>query len=1020
MGTQLFCLASTLTGLFGLLLASACSAAQIGGGDQIIDGIGETSLVARYTLEGNAEDRSRDGHHAAPRGAGAAFVDDRQFGRVLSLSGEAGVGLELPAAALGDADTISVVAWVYLRSDAAGQRLFDFGRGADASIYCALTGANNGYRARITAGGAAGEQGPVAAAIATGRWVHLAVVLDPARKTLTTYVDGARAAQARDVTIGLDKVLDQTNPDANKLYIGRSHDGRAGGLNAKVHDLRLYRVALIDQQVATICGNALAGTRDAVAGGPLEGAAPQAATAVPGSAKLTGVGDITATTVVGQLPKLPVMIAGIYENGVKGPDVRVIWPSPRNNNDVLKAGTYTVTGKVPGTSFTPKATVTILGEAPAARLPARALEAFALGQVVLNPDAGGRDTQFIKNRNSFIRALAQTNPDNFLYMFRDAFGQPQPQGARALGGWDTQTTRLRGHATGHYLLALAQAYAGSSYDETLQAAFLQRMNCMIDTLYDLSRKSGQPREAGGPANADPAAVPPGPGRTGYDSNLAASGIRTDYWNWGKGFISAYSPDQFIMLERGATYGGSNNQIWAPYYTLHKILAGLLDCYEVGGNKKALEIASGMGFWAYERLKVVPIQTRIAMWNRYIAGEYGGMNEVMARLNRLTRDPRFLEGATLFDNVDFFFGNATHAHGLASNVDTLRGKHANQHIPQIIGALEMYRDSQEPGYFRIAGNFWDITTRSYMYSIGGVAGARNPNNAECFTAEPDTLFQNGFAQGGQCETCATYNMLKLSRQLFMFQPDQARFMDYYEQALYNDILASVAENNAGNTYHIPLNPGSRKSFGNANMSGFTCCNGTALESNTKLQDSIYFRNSDNSALYVNLYVPSTLRWSEKKAVLKQETSFPYADSTRLTITGGNGLEILVRIPDWATKGFFVKIGGAEKQVTAKPGTYVSLGKEWKDAATVELRMPFDFHLNRLMDQPNIASIMYGPIVLAAEEPAARADWRPLTLNLADLGKSISGDPATLRFKIGDVTLKPFSESYGRYSVYFDVK
>ncbi len=566
--------------------------------------------------------------------------------------------------------------------------------------------------------------------------------------------------------------------------------------------------------------------------------------------------------------------------------------------------------------------------------------------------------------------------------------------------------------------ALAQAYASCTYDEALQAKFLEKMNYMIDTLYDLSQKSGNPKEEGGSSNADPRKIPPGPDREGYDSNLTAQGIRTDYWNWGKGFISAYPPDQFIMLEQGATYGGRNNQIWAPYYTLHKILAGLLDCYEVGGNEKALEIAKGMGLWVIERLKEVPTETRIRMWNRYIAGEYGGMNEVMARLNRLTKDPRFLDGAKLFDNIDFFYGNVDRAHGLAANVDTLRDKHANQHIPQITGALETFRDSQEPVYFRIAANFWDITTNSYMYSIGGVAGGRR--NAECFTAEPDSLWQNGFAQGGQNETCATYNMLKLTRQLFMYQPTEAKYMDYYEQALYNDILASVAENNAGNTYHIPLNPGERKRFGNPNMTGFTCCNGTALESNTKLQDSIYFKSADNSALFVNLYVPSTLKWTEKKAVIKQETNFPYADSTKLTITGGNGLDIHVRVPDWATKGIFVKVNGAEKQVNAKPGTYVSLGKDWKDGDTIELRMPFDFHLNRVMDQPNIASILYGPIVLAAEEEAALPQCRAVTLNLADLSKSITGDPATLRFKIGDVTLKPFYELYGRYSVYFDVK
>ncbi len=544
------------------------------------------------------------------------------------------------------------------------------------------------------------------------------------------------------------------------------------------------------------------------------------------------------------------------------------------------------------------------------------------------------------------------------------------------------------------------------------------MNYVIDTLYALSHKSGAPTNEGAPFNADPTAVPIGPGKSNYDSDLSASGIRTDYWNWGKGFISAYPPDQFIMLEKGATYGGSNRQIWAPYYTLHKILAGLLDCYEFGGNKKALEIAEGMGRWVYARLKLVPPETRISMWNRYIAGEYGGMNEVLARMYRLTGDKTFMDCARLFDNVNFFYGDAQHSGGLAKNVDTLRGRHANQHIPQITGALEEYRDTQERDYYLIADNFWDICTRSYMYNIGGVAGAKNPNNAECFTAHPDSLFADGFARGGQNETCATYNMLKLSRQLFMFDPDDAHYMDYYEQAMYNDILASVAEDNPGNTYHIPLNPAARKQFGNARMDGFTCCNGTALESNTKLQDSIYFHSADNNALYVNLYVPSTLTWTDRKVKLTQRTDFPYADTTKLTLNGSGNFDINVRVPKWAAR-FTVAINGREEMVRAVPGTYLTLKRNWKDGDSIELRMPFSFHLSPVMDQPNLASLFYGPILLAAQEPEPLSTWRKITLNGEDLAKSITGDPRALHFKAGDVEFRPFYESYARYSVYLDV-
>jgi DUF1680 family protein len=248
---------------------------------------------------------------------------------------------------------------------------------------------------------------------------------------------------------------------------------------------------------------------------------------------------------------------------------------------------------------------------------------------------------------------------------------------------------------------------------------------------------------------------------------------------------------------------------------------------------------------------------------------------------------------------------------------------------------------------------------------------------------------------------------------------AKYMDHYEQALYNHILSSVAEADAGNTYHVPLNPGAQKRFGNAEMNGFTCCNGTALESNTKLQDSIYFRSADNASLYVNLFVPSTLTWQARKVVVRQSTDFPAADTTRLTITGTGRFDVKIRVPSWAARGFFVKINGRDEAVKAEPGAYLTIARTWRDQDTIELRMPFSFHLVPVVDQPNVASVFYGPVLLAAEESGPRTDWRNVTLDGRDLARSITGDPATLRFTASGAAFKPFYESYGRHSVYLHV-
>ena len=981
-------------------------------GDAFLDGIGETSLVARYALQNNAEDSSRNQAHATVRGTGN-FVDDPMFQRALLLTGD-GSHAQLPATALDNEDTITVTTWLFLPTGGSGP-VFDFGRDAANRLFAVAS--RDGLRASAVLNGTA-QGATTGSAIPENQWVHIGVVLDPASRMLTGYVDGARVGSAANVTATATQILGKGA--GARLFLGRSQADGEPTIHARLRDARIYRVALTDQQVATIRTNSMPGRRTTRGRGtpPPEISTANIPTEAPYASELSHVSDITVQTIVGTLPRLPATVPATYKDRKTGSDVRVIWPAPTDTRQVAAPGSYDVTGRVPGTSFTPTATVIVKVPVGLMTPPNRVVEPFSLSDVVLEPDTKGRPTPFIRNRDKFIRGLAASNPDNFLYNFRDAFGQPQPAGAQQLEGWDNQTTRLRGHASGHYLSAIAQAYASTTYDKELRANFLQKMNYLIDTLYDLSQKSGKAATAGGPAVADPLAVPPGPGRNGYDSNLRAGAIRTDYWNWGAGFISAYPPDQFIMLEKGATYGTQDSQIWAPYYTLHKILTGLLDSYEVGGNQKALEIAKGMGAWANARLKALPQETRIAMWNRYIAGEYGGMNEVMARLFRLTGDRRFIETAKLFDNTTVFYGNAAHEGGLARNVDTIRGKHANQHIPQITGALETFRNTREMPYYQIASNFWNIVNDNYMYSIGGVAGARNPNNAECFPVQPGTLWENGFATGGQNETCATYNLLKLDRQLFMYD-QTAKYMDHYERAIYNHILASVAEDGPGNTYHVPLNPGAQKRFGNAKMNGFTCCNGTALESNTKLQDTIYFHSADNKALYVNLFVPSTLSWSERKVTVQQQTDFPYGDTTRLVINGAGQFDVKVRVPGWARRGFYVKINGRDQPQPARPGSYLTLARNWRVNDTIEIRMPFDFYLDAVVDQPNVASILYGPVLLAAEESGPRTDWRQVTLDATDIGKSITGDPSTLRFKVAGAALKPFYETYGPNSVYLHV-
>ncbi|MDX8339129.1 glycoside hydrolase family 127 protein [Draconibacterium sp. IB214405] len=987
-------------------------------GDQILDGIGETGLIARYTFEENAKDWSRNNLHGTIEGSEYNFVDDKVFDKVLSLPGDGKAFITIPGEMLAGEESLSISGWVYLRSSEGGAPLFDFGKNGKSS-FIATPAATDGFVAQVCTEN--NTYTASAEAIALNEWNHVVVVINVPTKSFSTYVNGTLVREVKDVDVELKQLFDSRKGAAEQFVIGKSLTSDAASLDAKLHDFRIYRIPLNIRQIGWIHFSARHPEEaEELLRNRQDPDLPEFSESTPQlyNEYLTSVPTVEVETEVGFLPRLPRFVKGVYSNNFQGPDVRVLWPAPEDNKEVLSAGKYAVTGRVAGTDIQPKAIVTVVEHDHDHTAPHRTLEAFDLNEVELTEDVHDHETKFVENRDKFVDGLLETNPDAFLYMFRNAFGQEQPAGAEPLGVWDSQETKLRGHATGHYLSALAQAYSSAAYDPAIQAKLAGKMEYMVNTLYELSQLSGTPKTTGEESVADPLAVPPGPGKAGFDSDLTETGIRTDYWNWGKGFISAYPPDQFIMLEHGAKYGTDNDKVWAPYYTLHKILAGLMDIYEVSGNEKALDIVEGMGDWVHARLSVLPTETLISIWNTYIAGEFGGMNEALARLSRLTDDKNYLETAKLFDNIRVFFGDADHSHGLAKNVDMFRGLHANQHIPQIMGALEIYRDSQEPEYFDIADNFWNKATGDYMYSIGGVAGARNPANAECFTAEPATLYENGFAVGGQNETCATYNMLKLSRNLFLYN-QQAELMDYYERGLYNHILASVAEDSPANTYHVPLRAGSVKQFSNAHMDGFTCCNGTALESNTKLQNSIYFKSADNDALYVNLYVPSTLKWTDKNVTVTQTTAYPKEDNTTLTINGSGKFDLNVRVPHWATDGFYVTVNGKKEEVKAEPGTYLAISRKWKDGDKVELRMPFRFYLEPVMDQQNVASLFYGPVLLAAQEEGPRKEWRKVTLDAEDISKSISGDPEKLEFEIDGVVYKPFYETYGRHSVYLDV-
>ena len=426
-----------------------------------------------------------------------------------------------------------------------------------------------------------------------------------------------------------------------------------------------------------------------------------------------------------------------------------------------------------------------------------------------------------------------------------------------------------------------------------------------------------------------------------------------------GFVSAYPETQFMRLEEFATYGG-NQGIWAPYYTLHKIIAGLLDAHTLTGNAQALEVAAKIGDWTHSRLSKLRPEQFDRMWNLYIAGEYGGANDAFASLHALRKDkPEYLTVARYFDNRNV-------KDPTVAGTDILDGRHANQHIPQFIGYLRVFEQNDVPEYKMAASNFWDMVVPHRVYPHGGVGVGeiirKRDVVAGSLWSEPNNR--------DHAETCVAYNMLKLSRNLFFHDPDP-KYMNYYEQALFNQILGSRRDNNSITspevTYFEPVRPGERRNYGNTG----TCCGGTGLENHTKYQDSIYFRSADDAKLYVNLYIPSVLEWREKGFTIEQVTRYPLEGSSTLTVRGNGHLAVNLRVPSWVRRGYTVAVNGTVQNITATAGRYITIDRQWKTGDKIDIAMPMSFRVERTIDDAAVQSIHYGPTVLTVQAPPVTA-------------------------------------------------
>lgn len=521
---------------------------------------------------------------------------------------------------------------------------------------------------------------------------------------------------------------------------------------------------------------------------------------------------------------------------------------------------------------------------------------------------------------------------------------------------------------------------------------------------------------------------------GRDAGIVAVVTDTRLWTpTHPGYLGAIPEDAVIRLgpPRFAVYGGDlSANVWAPWYTQHKIMRGLLDAYVLTGNETARDVVVRMAGWAHLALTVGdarhpdytggPTRDDLdLMWDTYIAGEYGGANEVFPELYALTGDDTHLRTATLFDNRESLFQATVEDRDILVVTDPAAyGRrrparlHANQHVPGFTGYLRVYEQSGDRDYLDAAANFFGMVVPHRMFANGGTGGNYPGSNNNIEMLQNRDNIAGAIAAGGS-ESCTTYNLSKLATNLF-FHDQDPRYMEYVERALFNQLAGTRADTastaNPQVTYFQPLTPGVGKSYGNTG----TCCGGTGLEVHTKHQETVFARSSDGSTLYVNQYMGTTLTWAEREFTVTQTTDFPRAHTSRLTVDGTGRLALRLRVPHWATRGFRVTVNGAAA-ATGRPGTYVSVDRSWSPGDVVEVSMPFSVRVERALDRPDTQSVFWGPLLmplLGREEDGGFRElslYRHLRLD-GDYGRAVTpagttaaGDPL---LSAGGWTLRPW--------------
>lgn len=712
------------------------------------------------------------------------------------------------------------------------------------------------------------------------------------------------------------------------------------------------------------------------------------------AAEIVETDKVSVSTYAGTEPKLPSSVGVTYQNGVKG-SAKVVW---ENTYDIYKDGLYTVNGTVEqgGKTYPVAAEVTVYSDSLYDEYTISRNVSFDDG--LINVSFG----IYSETENPVMAAIA-------LY-----------DGEGALASVKTETVMGEKVLTmpapiydGYYV----KSYVWDSNLKPLAAASSQQaeiqkggqfMSISDVTLLDGMFKDAQELNVNYLLNVDPdrllapvlesagmeAKAPRYGGWEAYNyngqwGNKGISGHSLGHWmsaastsfmatgntelkekldytvselarvqrETGSGYIGGLSEEPFIKAFGGTlNVGGFDlNGGWVPWYSVHKIYQGLIDAYVNTKNSEALETVIKFADWAVdgtEKLSDSQMQTMLI-------AEHGGMNEVFAELYDITKDERYLSTAVRFTHN-------TILNPLTNGVDELTGKHANTQIPKIIGAAAIYeQDENREDYKNASEFFWDTVVNNRSFVIGG-----NSVSEHFEAAGAETLHKK------TCESCNTYNMIKLSEHLYSWEHD-SKYMDYVENALYNDILGAQDPETGNKMYFTSLLQGHFRVYGTPENSWW-CCTGSGMENPGRYAKCIYYKDADS--LYVNLYIPSKTTWNETGITLTMETNFPYSDKVKITVDGENSAKINLRVPSWISGEMTVSVNGEAEAAQSESG-YIELARDWHSGDVIEITLPMALSVYTARDSENKVAFKYGPIVLGADMGVSSRD---IDLRESELG------------------------------------